>query len=85
MTARQAADGAARAIGSASRPAPKTSTTTSRVRTRPRPSQKAAESQWIDAADNLALVGPSGVWKSWLPCAIGQKDCRDGRSIVYHR
>jgi DNA replication protein DnaC len=49
------------------------------------PCQKAAESQRIDAADNLALVGPSGVWKSWLPCAIGQKDCREDRSIVYHR
>ncbi len=47
--------------------------------------QKLAEGQWIDAHDNLALVGPSGVGKSWLACAIGQKACRDNRSVVYHR
>ena len=27
----------------------------------------------------------SGVGKSWLACAIGQKACRDNRSVVYHR
>ncbi len=47
--------------------------------------QKLAEGQWVDAHDNLALVGPSGVGKSWLACAIGQKACRDNRSVVYHR
>ena len=47
--------------------------------------QKLAEGQWIDAHDNLALVGPSGTGKSWLACAIGQKACRDNRSVLYHR
>ncbi len=47
--------------------------------------QKLAEGEWIDAHDNLALIGPSGVGKSWLACAIGQKACRDNRSVVYHR
>lgn len=47
--------------------------------------QKLAEGQRIDAHDNLALVGPSGTGKSWLACAIGQKACRDNRSVVYHR
>jgi DNA replication protein DnaC len=47
--------------------------------------QKLAEGQWIDAHDNLALVGPSGVGKSWLACAIGQKACRDNRSVIYRR
>jgi DNA replication protein DnaC len=46
---------------------------------------KLAEGQWIDAHDNLTLVGPSGVGKSWLACAIGQKACRDNRSVIYHR
>ncbi len=47
--------------------------------------QKLAGGDWIDARDNLALVGPSGVGKSWLACAIGQKACRDNRSVLYHR
>lgn len=47
--------------------------------------QKLSEGQWIEAHDNLALVGPSGTGKSWLACAIGQKACRDNRSVVYHR
>ena len=38
--------------------------------------QKLSEGDWIDAHDNLALVGPSGVGKSWLACAIGQKAAR---------
>jgi len=33
--------------------------------------QKLSEGDWIDAHDNLALVGPAGVGKSWLACAIG--------------
>jgi len=46
---------------------------------------KLAEGQWIDAHDNLALVGPSGTGKSWLACAIGQKACRDNRCVLYRR
>jgi DNA replication protein DnaC len=46
---------------------------------------KLAEGQWIDAHDNLALVGLSGVGKSWLACGIGQKACLDNRSVVFHR
>jgi DNA replication protein DnaC len=47
--------------------------------------QKLADGAWIDAHDNLALGGPSGVGKSWLACAIGHKACRDNRSVLYHR
>ena len=47
--------------------------------------QKLSEGDWIDAHDNLALVGPAGVGKSWLACAIGHRACRDNRSVLYHR
>ena len=47
--------------------------------------QKLSTGEWIDAHDNLALVGPAGVGKSWLACAIGHKACRDNRSVLYHR
>ena len=32
--------------------------------------QKLTQGDWIDAHDNVALIGPSGVGKSWLACAI---------------
>ncbi len=40
---------------------------------------------WIDAHDNLAICGPSGVGKSWLACALGHKAYRDDRSVLYQR
>ena len=47
--------------------------------------QKLANGEWIDAHDNLILCGPTGVGKSWLACALGQKACRDNRSVLYQR
>ncbi len=43
------------------------------------------QGDWIDAHDNLALCGPTGIDKSWLACTIGHKACRDNRSVVYAR
>ena len=40
---------------------------------------------WIDRHDNLAIVGATGVGKSWIACALGHKACRDGRSVLYQR
>lgn len=36
-------------------------------------------------ADMRRLATIPGVGESWLACAIGQKACRDNRSVVYHR
>jgi DNA replication protein DnaC len=47
--------------------------------------QKLAEGEWIAAHDNLALVGPTGIGKSWLASALGQRACRDNRSVLYQR
>ena len=40
---------------------------------------------WIAARENCAIIGPAGVGKSWLACAIGHKACRDNRSVLYTR
>ena len=41
--------------------------------------------RWIEEAQNLIIEGPAGVGKSWLACALGQKACRDNRSVLYQR
>jgi len=40
---------------------------------------------WIARHENLLITGKTGLGKSWIACALGQKACRDGRSVVYHR
>ena len=30
-------------------------------------------------------MGPTGLGKSWIACALGHKACRDNRSVQYHR
>lgn len=47
--------------------------------------QKLATCQWIREHRNLLIVGPCGVGKSWLACALGQKACREDISVLYHR
>ncbi len=47
--------------------------------------QKLSAGDWIDAHDNLVITGPSGVGKSWLASALGQKACRENRSVLYQR
>ena len=43
------------------------------------------EGSWIDDHANLLICGPSGVGKSWLASALGNKACRDNRSVLYQR
>jgi DNA replication protein DnaC len=40
---------------------------------------------WIARHQNCLVVGPPGVGKSWLACALGHKACRDGRAVLYQR
>src|SRR6266704_3557527 len=47
--------------------------------------QKLATGDWINRHQNLIVIGPTGVGKSWLACALGHKACRDDLSVLYHR
>jgi DNA replication protein DnaC len=46
---------------------------------------KLSGGEWLSAHDNLIITGPTGVGKSWLACALGQKACRDDRPVLYQR
>lgn len=40
---------------------------------------------WIAAHQNVIVTGPTGIGKTFLPCALGNKACRDGYRVVYYR
>ena len=44
-----------------------------------------ASCRWVRAHQNVLLTGLTGVGKSYLACALGQKACREGFSVVYRR
>jgi len=41
--------------------------------------------RWIKEHKNIILTGPSGVGKSYLACAIGNKACLEGYKVQYIR
>ena len=44
-----------------------------------------ANSGWVQHGDTVLLVGPTGVGKTWLACALAQHACRQGYSSLYLR
>jgi DNA replication protein DnaC len=45
----------------------------------------AQKSAWVQQHENIFVLGPTGVGKSFLACALAQKACRDGYSALYTR
>ena len=45
----------------------------------------AKESAWVRNHENVFVIGPCGVGKSFLASALAQKACRDGYSALYLR
>src|SRR6204780_2429826 len=43
------------------------------------------ESAWVGTHENVFVLGPTGVGKSFVACALAQKACRDGYSALYMR
>lgn len=44
-----------------------------------------AACRWVQQHQNVIVTGPTGVGKSYLACALGQKACREGHVVVYRR
>jgi len=44
-----------------------------------------SSSEWVRQSQNVLLIGPTGIGKSWLGCALAQKACRDGFSVLHKR
>jgi DNA replication protein DnaC len=45
----------------------------------------AQQSAWVAQHENVFVIGPTGVGKSFLACALAQKACRDGYAALYLR
>src|SRR5208282_2740475 len=43
------------------------------------------DSGWVREHLNLFLIGPTGIGKSFLGCALAEKACRDGFTALYTR
>jgi DNA replication protein DnaC len=41
--------------------------------------------RWVANHQNVIITGETGLGKSYLACALGQKACREGFSVVYRR
>jgi len=39
------------------------------------------ESAWVGTHENVFVLGPTGVGKSFVACALAQKACRDGTRL----
>lgn len=44
-----------------------------------------ASSEWVRQKLNLVLTGPTGIGKTWIGCALAQKACRDGFSVLHRK
>lgn len=44
-----------------------------------------ANCSWITRRQNLMILGPTGVGKTWLASAFGQQACRLGMTVAFYR
>lgn len=44
-----------------------------------------AACQWVEYGQHILIVGPTGVGKTFLACALGNAACRHGYTVRYYR
>jgi DNA replication protein DnaC len=44
-----------------------------------------ASSEWVRQKLNLVVTGPTGIGKTWIGCALAQKACRDGFTVLHKK
>lgn len=47
--------------------------------------QRLGTLRWVAAQDNVIITGKTGVGKTWLGCALGDKACKENLSVRYFR
>lgn len=44
-----------------------------------------AQGAWVENSLNIIITGPTGAGKTYMACALGEKACRDGFSVMYQK
>src|SRR5512142_2069569 len=44
-----------------------------------------ADGAWLAQHRNILILGPTGIGKSWIACAIGNQVARNGHAVLYQR
>jgi DNA replication protein DnaC len=47
--------------------------------------QALAAGRWLHEHNNVLILGPTGIGKSWIACALGNQAARSGFSVRYQR
>jgi DNA replication protein DnaC len=47
--------------------------------------QALAAGRWLHEHNNVLILGPTGIGKSWIACALGNQAARSGFSVRYRR